>query len=192
MNTPAESEEQRSTRHLAEDAVLQGEAVRLASRAKTAAEWFDIFVSITTEGVRQGLETQKRGNELKALMDEQKPVFARVRDRFSVQGLELNEQVDVEGPLVQHNVLGMPEVIDWPEGLKATFTWSDASRLVFKGQDALVAVAFIMWWTVFNQVHMQQFGAGPGEAKRRVIDPGSNEYLRYMAAKAQEKDQNPS
>lgn len=189
MTNPGEDQGLKHARHLAEHMQVTQEAVRRASRAKTAGEWFDIFADITITGVRQGLEANNQGHLLSELLAPQKPVWDRVRARFAAQGLELNEGIEIDGPVVQPNVLGVPEVVDWPKGLQAEFTWTDGTRLMFKGHDALVATAFIQWWSTFNQVHMHQFGTGSAALapKTRLIDPGSNEYINYIMAKQREQ-----
>lgn len=183
-----ETEGDRQARHQAEQLQLTAAAKERAARARSAAEWFDIFIDVVEQGVRQGLEMNKRGHEILDVLAEHRPSWRRVREALSAQGLELNEGVEVEGPVIGHNQLGIPEVIGWPMGPVAKLYWTDGSKLEFTGKAALVAASFIIWWTGFNQVHMVQFGGDTPPPQSRIVEPGSDDYLRYIQAKAKAQE----
>jgi hypothetical protein len=188
MNLPPEDDSARGLRHVAEYHSLAARASERAARAKSAADWFDIFTDIVEQGVRQGLEMNGQSDKVLETLQEHRPTWRKVRDAFSAQGLELNEGIDVEGPTIALNSLGIPEIVAWPMGPVARFFWTDGSTLEFTGRSALVAVSFVMWWTGFNQVHVTEFGGAAQSERRRIIDPTSTEYQRYVREKQADQE----
>lgn len=184
----------RDLRHTVEQTQLHQEAMLRAALARTAGEWFDIFVDITSAGVRQTLELSLPPGEATAEFDrkmtEQKPYFRAVRADFESHGLPLTDEIEIEGPEVRLDAAGMPHIVEWPRGVWIEFIWPQAGskgdRLRFMGQKAIVALAFIQWWTSFHTVAQRMAGI-EGNEQRRIIDPNSPEYKSYFAAKA--KDQ---
>jgi len=185
VNTTHEDADAKKLRMLAETAILDVETQRKAARAKSAEDWFDIFTEVTRQGVFQTAEVN--GN--RALAEEkwaaEVPGLRAVRDAFRVQGMELNESIDCEGPLLSHDSMGFTHVA-WPNGMWAKFIWTDGSTLDFQGRHALLAVAFVLWWTNFNLVHTEEHGGSTAQ-KSRIVDPNSDEYRDYMSRKKAEQ-----
>jgi hypothetical protein len=165
--------------------VLHQKAVEAkAAEARTPGDWFDIFTGIVTFGVKSTLEGMGRGAEAAEKLRDQQPYWREVRRVFEDHGLPLSESVEWEGPHVFPDQFGFPTNVEWPLGEWVKFYWPEEKKkpLEFRGQYALVAVSFIIWWTNFNMVH-KTMGGVTEDAKRRIIKPGEDEWKRYMTAK---------
>lgn len=187
-------DDERAIRHAAEQDRIKAAAKLKAAEAKTAGDWFDIFISIVESSVQQVSELSGTPQEqYSATLREQASYNKVVRRKFEEHGLPLTDEIDFEGPDVQSDALGMPHNVTWPRGAWIEFFWPSqgrrGERLRFEGQYALTALAFIQWWIGFNQVGMHMAGKTPIE-KPHVVAPGSNEYLDYIEAK--KKDQQGS
>ncbi len=151
-----------------------------AANAKTAADWFDIFREVVTGGVQSIMEKNGQGSDVSVKISDYTGSFAAVRDGFSAQGLDLNENVEWEGPVpVVDPKSNLIMGLEWPQGQEVVFIWPTKERLLFRGQKALVAVCFIMWWANFQPGFAKMQGKELG-GQRRLIDPGSPEWLSYM------------
>ncbi len=186
----------RDTRHAVEQANLKARTDLAAAQARTAGEWFDIFLEIVISGVRQTMEANGSSQEdFSAKMRDQDPYNKVVRGKFEAHGLPITEEIDFEGPDVKHDELGMPHNVSWPRGVWVEFYWPaegrQGDRLRFEGQAALTALSFILWWVGFNQVAMHMAGKSP-EEKARLVQPGSNEYLSYIDGKERDRPTRPN
>jgi hypothetical protein len=151
-----------------------------AATAKTAADWIDIYKEVVYGSVQSVLEKNGQGSDVSPKLAEYQGSFAAVRDAFSAQGLDLNEEVDWQGPVPiidpkSNLIMGL----EWPHGQEVTFFWPNGERLTFRGQKALVAVTFIMWWANFQPGFAKIQGKEP-EGQRRLIEPGSPDWHNYM------------
>lgn len=184
--------------HEAQIALMQQRTNAAAAEARTAGEWFDIYWDIVATGVRHILEANHADKtsaaaEFDKRMAEHMQFAKVVRREFVSHGLPLLEEIEWEGPLCEHDEAGLPHIVSWPRGVWIEFFWptagSKGDKLRFEGQAAVCALGFIQWWVGFQQVGAHMAGKEV-EAKTRIIEPGSNEYVKYMAAKA--KEQKPS
>lgn len=170
-------------------AVLQQRIQMEAVKARKAEDWFDLFQEIVFSGVRQtmsqaGVEGTKVADKV---LDERRPTYARVRDRFRVQGLDLSENVEWEGPVIGPDQFGFPRIQGWPRGMWARATWGDGSTVEWRGAEAEIAVSFVIWWSCYQQVYQQAHDPGviiTDDMRRRVVQPGTSDYVDYVQAKA--------
>jgi hypothetical protein len=160
-----------------------------SAQARTPGEWLDIYRSIVEQGVRQVLEENDAGGvELSCRLKAIAPHFDRVRSGFESHGLPLLEDIEVEGGRILTNPNGIDEglIFDDPSAPEVRFYWpgegSNPKPLCFQGQTGIVALTFIRWWVGFHQVAIKQAGQEK-VATSRIIQPGSNDYLRYLFGK---------
>jgi len=189
-----ETESARDLRHLAEEEQLRISHQLKAAAARTAEEWMDIFWEVVKHGVKQTLERAgDDGTEYSRRIREQQPFVSRVRADFKAHALPLTEEVEFEGPTVQKDAAGSPHIVEWPRGVWILFHWPEGGKsedLRFEGQAALVALAFILWWGPMSGVgkHMAGKDAAP---TRRIVEPGSSEYMNYITAKGKDLGKQP-
>lgn len=154
------------------------------AEAKSPKDWMDIFQAITESSVKASMEQNGQGDRVLETLRPWRASFPNVSRELQAHGMPLTEQIEVEGPQIGRTTSGLPVVDAWPTGVWVKFHWPDHSSLGFKGQDALVAVTFWMWWVDFQDVHMKQLGlAKDAEQKTRLILPGSAESRAYQDAK---------
>lgn len=152
-----------------------------AAQARSAEDWFDIFMSIVAHGVRD--LTVKHGDaEMgERNLKDQRNYAATVRAAFKYNGLPLTEEMFIVGPTpVIDPETGIDVGVDWNGEQVVTFEWpSDkSSKLRFRGQEALIAYAFVRWWTGFQSTYQIMEGKA-AEGEKRIIQPGSAEYIDY-------------
>jgi hypothetical protein len=165
--------------------------------ARTPADWFDIYQSIVEHGVKTVLESAGEGGQVLDRLRPWRSDAKVVKREFQAHGLPLSDEVEIEGPLVIPDVNGFLTTVKWPRGLWVTFFWPDKSKLTFRGDKALVALGFIMWWSGFHlQYVAMQDPNSPKEQerrarapKKRLIEPGSPEWDAYFAAKKRAQQQ---
>lgn len=167
-----------------------------ASKAKTAGDWWDIFMAIVENAAVDTLKANPLNTR------ENDAAYGRLRDMlarskrlkldFNAQGLDLSEEVECEGPVVKPDASGMPHNVEWPTGRWVSFIWPSGEKLSFRGEDAQVALSFFMWWVNFSQQFRQRFGIEEqAEPARRIVEPGSPEWISYMAAKKTDQKAKP-
>ncbi len=165
-------------RHLAEVELAKG-------KARTAEDWFDIYISVVEHGVKTVCEAH--GESAVERLAEQRPSFAAVRHVLKYQGLPLTETMEWEGPEYVADENGFYHSLLWPRGQWIKITWPDRDHVEFRGQQAVVAATFLLWWQQFQDLAMAQQASLTGQqqaSSRRLIEPGSPEWLNYFAAKA--------
>lgn len=156
-----------------------------AAEARSTTEWFDIFQEIVFGGVQSILEDHGQGSDVSGKLADIRPACKAVREAFAAQGLDLNEDIDWEGPVpVIDPQSQLCMGLEWPNGQEVTFIWPTKETIRFRGQKALVATCFMMWWSNFQPTlkHMQGKST---EGERRLIEPGSPEWLNYMKGRPQ-------
>lgn len=174
-------------------ALMQARIKMRAAEARKAEDWFDIFQDVVYSGVRQTLGPEQ-SSIAHGLLKEQDYSFTQVRDKLRVQGLDIGGGVEWEGPEIGHNGFGIACIMGWPRGMWAEVTWGDKSKIKFVGKQAEIAVSFFIWWTSFHQVYMEttQPGVIISEAtKRRLIEPGTSDWLSYNKGKADDVGSSP-
>ena len=160
-----------------------------AAQARTPGEWIDIFQSIIEHSVRTTMEANGDGGKVLEQLSESRTSMRRVRERFEEHGLPILDGIDIDGPQIMPDALGALTNISWPRGEWVKFYWPNRTDwLEFRGHQALVAVAFIMWWSSFQALAEQQnaqlLGKPAPEGIRRMIEPGTPEWDNYWAGKA--------
>jgi hypothetical protein len=160
----------------------RAESLRVAEK-RDAGEWFDIYTGIIREGVID--IASKHGDKQKAEdnLRDQSSYFADVRREFVAHGLPIAEDIELEGgyPVYEKEYL---VGVEWPFGQHLTVVWPDQSKLVFKGQRALIAFGFVHWFVGFQTPYRIQAGQDLA-GKSRIIDPNSPEYASYMRGRPQ-------
>jgi len=163
--------------------VVHDKAVALkAALARDAGEWFDIFEEIVVFGMKDVLESTGQGFSVVEKLKEQQPYFAKVRRELVAHGLPITEDVDWEGPETFTDSMGNPNNVTWPRGEWIKLYWPDGSMLEFRGQAALTALSFIMWWANFTKATSAIVGQDQVETKR-MVQPGSPEWNSFFSAK---------
>lgn len=154
-----------------------------AAEARGAGEWFDIFQETVFGGVKSIMEEHGQGSDVLAKLDDYSASCKRVRSAFVTMGLDLNEELEWEGPVpVIDPKSGLTMGLEWPNGQEVTFVWPTKEKLQFRGQSALVATCFIMWWANFQPTHAHMQGKST-EGARRIVQPGSKDFMNYMRGK---------
>jgi hypothetical protein len=172
--------------HALQQAALQQKIDLASAVARGPGEWLDIYRAIVEQAVRQTLEANgDDGTEVQKRLKENAPHFDRVRRDFAAHGLPLLEEIEVEGARIITGPSGVDEgfLYDDPSNPEVRFYWpSEGSKpkpLCFQGQAGVVALTFIRWWTGFQEVALKQSGQ-EREVSRRIVTPGSSDYLRYL------------
>ncbi len=164
-------------------ALIEQAKVR-GAEAKNAKDWMDLYQEITEHSVKVTMEQNGAGDQVLEHLKEWRPAFAHVSRELNAHGLPLTEEIELEGPIMGLTNTGLPIIESWPLGVQVKFHWPDGSKLHFKGNAAIVAVTFWMWWVNFQDVHKQQIGiADKAEKRSRIILPGSLESQAYGDAK---------
>jgi hypothetical protein len=157
------------------------------AEAKTASDWIDIFQEVIEHAVRTTMEENGDGKNVLEKLEPSRTAFRAIKARFNDHGLPLLDALEVEGPLVVSNRLGYDDVT-WPLGEWVRFYWPGRTdHLEFRGHQALVAMAFIMWWSQFQRTAQQWSdqlaGKEEKQGRTRAIEPGSPEWNQYFAMK---------
>lgn len=170
-----------------QQALIESAKVR-GAEAKTPKDWMDIFQEITEHSVKVTMEQAGDGDKVLDRLREWRPAYAHVARELNAHGMPLSEEVELEGPRMGH-VNGLPIVEEWPYGVQLKMHWPDGSHLHFKGNAAIVAVTFWIWWVNFQERHLTQMGIAKTaqENSKRILLPGSAESAAYNDAKR--KDQ---
>lgn len=156
-------------------------------KARKAEEWFDIFQSVVEAGVKNIAEDN--GEQALDRIKEQRGCFAEVRHIIKYQGLSLTESMEWEGPDYIRDEHGFYHGITWPRGEWLKVTWPDHDKVEFRGQKALIMATFLLWWQQFQDLAITQENLVQGkEAPRRLIEPGSAEWVRYFQEKKKDLD----
>ncbi len=191
MTTPIplsddEIRRERELRHAVEEDRVKRQTDLAAAKARTPGEWFDIFTAISFPMVKRELERQGRTDpgEYDQVMAEHLPFYKKVREILNTHGLPLTEELEIEGPQMQRDVLGQMHDVTWPRGVWLELMWpeSKAQMLRFEGRCASVALEFILWWDGFHHAAMHAEGKTFAE-KARLVDPNSADYKRYIIGK---------
>ncbi len=163
----------------------------LASKARSAGEWVDIYTEVVEYNVKTTMEANGDGLRALEVLKERRPLVRYIRTAFEEHGLSLSEDIEIEGgPVVETAVTGLPTKILWPSGEWIRFHWPDGSKLEFRGAKAWTAYTFIRWWESYQQRFKQLTDPTSVKPKTRLIEPHSPEWQRYMDAKR--KDQGHS
>jgi hypothetical protein len=173
-------------------AALQLRIQMRAAKARSAEDWFDIFQEVVFSGLRQSLaQAGVEGTQLAdKVLDEQRIFYRNVRDRFRVQGMDLGEGVEWEGPIIAPDQFGFPRIMGWPRGMWARATWGDKSKVEWRGKEAEIAVSFVIWWSCFQQVYQEAATQHSGlivneSVQRRLVQQDSSEFVDYVKRKAE-------
>lgn len=185
MPTPEEMRKQEAeVKHLA---LIEAAKVR-GAEAKSPKDWMELFREITEHSVKTMMEANGQGGQVLQQLAPWRGSFVVVSQRLNAHGMPLSEEIEVEGPIIGRTANGLPIVDEWPTGVWVKFHWPDRSFVGFKGNDAIVAVSFWMWWADFQHVHMKQMDiAKVAEGKTRLILPGSAESIQYHQAKREDQ-----
>lgn len=157
---------------------------------KSVRQWGDIYIELMEQILRQ-IETENPQAHPMAFSNfttSVRPGIRRIVSAFESAGLDLSEDIEVEGPVpTQSAMAGFPPDISWPNPAKpkATYFWPDGSRLSFEGEDAIRSVAFFMFWQNHQDVHQAQ---AKNAGQRRLILPGDRDYTNYITAKKADQD----
>lgn len=150
-----------------------------AADARTADEWFDIFEQIVRDGVMSTAKAHGDAEKGEHGLADNRPYLKHVRHVISLHGLSLSEDVDMEGPVPLFGQNNVMVGVEWPNGQYVKLFWQDKSMLEFRGQNALVAFAFMSWWGTFRQPYEMLTGKQENQ-ERRVIMPGSPDWMSYL------------
>jgi hypothetical protein len=152
------------------------------AKARAAEDWFDIYVSIVEHGVRTMME--QNGQDPREKLAEQKGYFSAVREILKYEGLPLTETMEWEGPEYLQDRNGTYTGLEWPRGQWIRITWPDGRKVEFTGQRANIIATFLLWWQQFQTLAIAQQNQLDGkEGARRLIEPGSPEWLSYVSGK---------
>jgi hypothetical protein len=153
-----------------------------------AGEWFDIYTAIVRSSVEQTvLRSGGTAEDSAAKLKDYLPAWSKVRRELEARGMHMDEELEVEGPDVRHDELGIPSIVTWPRGVWVEIRAKGSSEvpLRFEGLCALSALTFIQWWVGFQQVHLAR--EGKLAEKKRIVEPGSAEYIDYIETKRREQ-----
>lgn len=178
------SEDMRRAEADAKHLAMMEQAKVRGAEAKSPKDWMELFREITEHSVKVTMEGNGAGDRVVDALKDWRPSYVRVARELEAHGMPLTEEIELEGPTMGTTTTGLPIVEQWPMGVQVKFHWPDGSMLHFKGNDAMVAVAFWMWWVNFQDVHRQQIGlANHAEKRSRIIMPGTPESIAYGDAK---------
>lgn len=178
-----------------------------AVKARGIQEWMDIFIECIAEGCQTGFtitgsddpnepqaeifknEEILKGVTYERFRGELIPNLRRIARDFELAGLDIGEDLEVSGcefltpaEMKQRNVATNVAWRD-PHNPVITFHWPDGDFLVFKGIQALHAVAFFQFW---QSCYTPVTGAR-GEGDVRIIEPGTPEAKEYEKAKKRDQ-----
>lgn len=159
------------------------------AEARTPGDWIDIFQEIVEFTVRTTMEEHGEGSQVLEKLEPTRSAIKQVRARLMEHGLPLLENIDIDGPDIRPDAMGCLTNVSWHRGQWVKLCWPHHKDVLeFRGQQALVALSFVMWWSNFHQTAKQwdtqlQGGQAAVAGARRMIEPGSPEWVRYFTAK---------
>jgi hypothetical protein len=161
-----------------------------AALARTAKDWFEIYIEMVEVNLRHLEKTDPKNHAATyaTWTQESRPRLRRICAAFTAAGLNLSDQLEVEGPDIRFGKIVFPD----PTRPRLVLHWPDGQYLTFDGVDAMSATAFFIWWQNF-QVPLFGTDSLSGSQDNKILKPGDAAFGEYMRAKAadQRKGQEP-